>query len=265
MPELIENESFVLIFLDGKRNWIRRVRAGETFHSNKGQIQYDDLIGNPYGRVVKSHSGISFQIHKPSLTDIQTSIGKNVPISTNIVYPKDAGTFLIESSIGAGSEVVEAGTGSGALTLVLAHAVGPTGKVYSYESREDIYQTAKKSLEKYISIENIVMHNQDIIEGIEEKDVDAVVLDLATPWDVVEHAYGALKPSHYFASYSPTINQVMKTHEALDTCGQWGMIKTLEVLQREIRVKPNATRPKTWMVGHTGYMTFARKLYEGYS
>jgi tRNA (adenine57-N1/adenine58-N1)-methyltransferase len=265
MSDLIKNGSYVLIFLDGKRNWIREVKEDGTFHSNKGQIQYNDLIGTSYGRVVKSHSGIQFQIHKPSLTDIQTSMGKKTRISTNIVYPKDAGIILIESSIGAGSEVVEAGTGSGALTFVLANAVGSTGKVYTYEAREDIYQTAKMTLEKYTPTKNIIMHNKDILEGVEEKDVDAVVLDLATPWEVVEHAFNALKPSHYFASYSPTINQVMKTHEALSIDGQWGMLKTLEVLQREIRVKPNATRPKTWMVAHTGYMTFARKLYDGYS
>lgn len=265
MPALIENGSYVLIFLDGKRNWIRKVSAGETFHSNKGQIQYDDLIGAPYGRVVKSHSGILFQIHKPSLTDIQTSMGKNARISTNIVYPKDAGTILIEGSIGAGCEVVEAGTGSGALTVVLANAVGSNGKVYTYESRDEMYQATKKNLEKYSATENIIMHNKDVLDGIEEKDVDAVVLDLATPWEVVEHSYDALKPSHYFISYSPTIDQVIRTHEALQSHGNWGMIKTLEVLQREIRVKPNATRPKTWMVAHTGYMTFARKLYEGYS
>jgi len=265
MSNLIENGSYVLIFLDSKRNWIRKVIEGETFHSNKGQIQYDDLIGAPYGRVVKSHSGILFQVHKPSLTDIQTSMGKNARISTNIIYPKDAGTILIEGSIGAGSEVVEAGTGSGALTLVLANSVGSIGKVYTYENRDDMYQAAKKTLEKYTSAENITMHKKDILEGIEEKDVDAVVLDLATPWEVVEHAFVALKPSHHFVSYSPTINQVIRTHEALQMQGQWGMIKTLEVLQREIRVKPNATRPKTWMVAHTGYLTFARKLCEGYS
>lgn len=265
MSELIENGSYVLIFLDGKRNWIRKAIEGETFHSNKGQIQYDDLTGTPYGRVVKSHSGILFQIHKPSLTDIQTSIGKNTRISTNIVYPKDAGTILIEGSIGAGSLVVEAGTGSGALTSVLANSVGSTGKVYTYESRSEMFQIAKKNLEKYTSLENIIMHNKDILDGIQEMDVDVVVLDLATPWEVVEHAYNSLKSSHYFVSYSPTINQVMRTHEALQSKGQWGMIKTLEILQREIRVKENATRPKTWMVGHTGYLTFARKLLEGFS
>lgn len=265
MSDLIENGSYVLIFLDGKRNWIRKVVEGETFHSNKGQIQFDDLIGAPYGRVVKSHSGISFQIHKPSLTDIQTSMGKNMQISTNIVYPKDAGTILIEGSIGAGSEVVEAGTGSGALTIVLSNSVGPTGKVYTYENRDDMYQAAKKTIEKYVSVENIIMHNKDILEGMEESDVDAVVLDLATPWEVVDLAFEALRPSHYFVSYSPTIDQVIRTHEALQLHGHWGMLKTLEILQREIRVKPNATRPKTWMIAHTGYLTFARKLHEGYS
>ncbi len=104
------------------------------------------------------------------------------------------------------------------------------------------------------------MHHKDILEGIEEELVDAIVLDLATPWEVVEDAHRALKPSHMLASYSPTIEQSMKTCKVLAEAGKWGMVKTLEVLQREIMVREGKTRPTTWMVGHTGYMTFARAM-----
>jgi tRNA (adenine57-N1/adenine58-N1)-methyltransferase len=180
--------------------------------------------------------------------------------NTQIIYSKDAGAILSEAGIGAGSRVVESGTGSGALTWVLSNAVGDSGHVYTYEIREDMHTSAKKNLEKYAHINRITMHHQDILKGIKEKEIDAVVLDLATPWDVVNVAHEALRPSHFLVSYSPTIEQVMKTCKALSLEGKWGMIKTIEVLQREIMVRENKTRPTTWMVGHTGYMTFARKM-----
>ncbi len=256
MRDLIEDGDFIYIFLDAKRNWIRKVETGEAFHSNKGIIQYDDLIGRPFGLKAESHSGAVFQIHKPNQTDVQISMGRN----TQIVYPKDAGTILIECEIVAGSRVVETGTGSGALTGILARAVGPAGHVYTYEVREDMFKGAKRNLQRHGLTGNITMHHKDVLDGIEEKDVDAVVLDLATPWDVVDAAHSALKPSRMLASYSPTIEQSMKTCKALGSAGNWGMIKTLEVLQREIMVREGKTRPTTWMVGHTGYMTFARSL-----
>ncbi|MCF2136591.1 MAG: tRNA (adenine-N1)-methyltransferase [Candidatus Thorarchaeota archaeon] len=258
MPDTIQDGSLVYIFLDAKRNWIRRVKEGEGFHSNKGIIQYDDLIGRPYGIRVRSHSGHEFQIHRPSPTDVQIAMGRN----TQIVYPKDAATILIQTGIGAGSRVVESGTGSGALTGILARAVGREGQVYTYEIREDMYRGAKKNLEKYGLTDNVTMYNQDILEGIHETEVDAVVLDLATPWLLVDEAHRALKPSHVLASYSPTIEQVMKTCKAMGESGKWGMVKTLEIMEREIMVRENKTRPTTWMVAHTGYMTFARSLAE---
>jgi tRNA (adenine57-N1/adenine58-N1)-methyltransferase len=256
MQDQIQDGSHVFIFLDAKRNWIRRVVAGEEFHSNRGIIKFDDLIGKPYGMRIKSHSGTIFQIHRPSPTDIQITMGRN----TQIVYPKDAGIILIEAGIGAGSRVVESGTGSGALTSILSRAVGPSGHVYTYEIREDMYGGAKKNLEKNGLIDNITMYNLDILEGIKEEDLDAVVLDLATPWELTDEAHRVLKPSRCIASYSPTIEQTMKTCKALGENGKWGMIKTLEVLQREIMVRENKTRPATWMVAHTGYITFARTM-----
>ncbi|MFX1485111.1 MAG: tRNA (adenine-N1)-methyltransferase, partial [Promethearchaeota archaeon] len=252
----IQDGCHVFIFLDAKRNWIRSVSAGEEFHSNRGIIKYDDIIGKPYGIRIESHSGTIFQIHRPSPTDIQISMGRN----TQIVYPKDAGVIIVEAGIGAGSRIVESGTGSGALTGILARAVGPSGHVYTYEIREDMYKGAKKNLEKYGLTDNVTMYNQDILEGIKEDNLDAVVLDLATPWELTDEVHRVLRPSRFIVSYSPTIEQTMKTCSALAQDGKWGMIKTLEVLQREIMVRENKTRPTTWMVAHTGYMTFARTM-----
>lgn len=232
------------------------MEKGEEFHSNKGIIKFDDIIGKPFGIRVESHSGTVFQIHRPSQTDIQISMGRN----TQIVYPKDAGTILIETGVVAGSRIVESGTGSGALTSILARAVGPSGHVYTYEIREDMYRGAKKNLDRYGLLENVTMHNRDILEGIEEENLDAIIFDLATPWNLVNEAHRVLRPSCILASYSPTIEQSMKVCKALGEGGKWGMIKTLEVLQREIMVREERTRPTTWMVAHTGYMTFARSI-----
>ncbi|MHA1902697.1 MAG: tRNA (adenine-N1)-methyltransferase [Candidatus Thorarchaeota archaeon] len=258
MPETIQDGDTVYIFLDAKRTWLRKVKAGEKFHSNKGIIEFDDIIGRPFGIKVESHSGKIFQVHKPSQNDIQISLGRN----TQIIYPKDAATIINQTGICAGSRVVESGTGSGSLTWIISRAVGSEGHVYTYEIRQDMYEGARKNLERYADMNRITMHAKDIIDGIEEQDVDAVVLDLATPWLLVGEAHRVLKSSHFIASYSPTMEQVMKTCKALGEEGKWGLIKTLEVLQREIMVRENKTRPTTWMVGHTGYMTFARKLAE---
>ncbi len=256
MQDLIQDGDLVFIFLDGKRNWIRRVKAGESFHSNKGILAFDDMIGRPFGHKMESHAGIIFQVHRPSHTDIQVAMGRN----TQIIYPKDAATILVQASIGAGSRVVESGTGSAALTGILARAVGPTGHVYTYEIREDMYIGAQKNLTKFGLTDNVTQHHQDILEGIKEENIDAIVLDLATPWLLVDEAHRALKSSCYLASYSPTIEQTMKTCKAMSEEGKWGMIKTLEIFQREIMVRENKTRPTTWMVAHTGYMTFARTM-----
>ncbi|MDF1538206.1 MAG: tRNA (adenine-N1)-methyltransferase [Candidatus Thorarchaeota archaeon] len=256
MPEYIQDGSFVFIFLDAKRTWIRRVKQGEKFHSNKGIIDYDDLIGRPFGIKIESHSGKVFQIHKPSQNDIQITLGRN----TQIIYPKDAATIINEAGICSGSRVVESGTGSGSLTWILSQAVGSTGHVYTYEIREDMHEGAKKNLERYADMNRITMYQQDVLEGIHEQDIDAVIFDLATPWLAVDEAHRVLKPSHFLVSYSPTIEQVMKTCAAMGESGNWGMIKTLEILERDIMVREGKTRPTTWMIGHTGYITIARAL-----
>lgn len=256
MPDTIQDGSYVYIFLDAKRNWIRKVKEGEKFHSNKGIIDYSDVIGRPYGIKVTSHSGTVFQIHKPSQNDIQISMGRN----TQIIYPKDAATIISGAGICSGSRVVESGTGSGSLAWVLSQAVGPDGHVYTYEIREDMHNGARKNLEKHADMNRITMYLQDIMEGIHETDLDAVILDLATPWLAVEQVHDALKPSHFAVSYSPTIEQVMKTCKAMGETGKWGMLRTVEVLEREIMVREGKTRPTTWMIAHTGYITFARAL-----
>jgi tRNA (adenine57-N1/adenine58-N1)-methyltransferase len=164
------------------------------------------------------------------------------------------------SGIGPGSRVVESGTGTGSLTTALAHYVGSTGKVYTYELREEFQKNAAKNLQRSKLIDNVEMKSGDVtITGYDERDVDAVILDLAVPWLVVPHAYAALKTSGVIVSFSPTIDQVVRTTEALRE-SSFVFIETVECLMRTMQVERGKTRPNTMMTGHTGYITHARKI-----
>ena len=253
MPELIE-EDYVLLYLDSRRTYLVKIRRGESFHTHKGFIKLEELIGKEYGSTVASSIGVEFIALKPLLRDyIMKSVRK-----TQITYPKDIALIIMFSGIGSGSRVVEAGTGTGALTTALAHYVKPNGKVYSYEIREDFLKTAEKNLKRAGLLEYVELKKKDVTAGIDEAEVDAVILDLATPWLVIPHAYTAIKPSGTIVSFSPTIDQVVKTVEALKE-NRFVNIETVECLMRWMQVERGKTRPQTLMTGHTGYITFARK------
>jgi tRNA (adenine57-N1/adenine58-N1)-methyltransferase len=231
-----------------------KVEAGKSFHTHKGFIKFDDLIGKDYGSCILSSLGVEFTALKPLLRDlIMKSVRK-----TQITYPKDIALIVMFSGIGPGSRVAEAGTGTGALTTALAYYVKPDGKVYSYEIREEFLKTAEKNLKRAGLVDFVELKNKDITAGIDESDVDAVILDLATPWLVVPHAYNALKPCGTIVSFSPTIDQVVKTVEALNENG-FVDLETVECLMRGMQTERGKTRPQTLMTGHSGYITFARK------
>lgn len=260
MENLIKIGDYVLIVYGDRGRWLVQVKEGETFHTNKGYVAFDSIIGKPYGSSVQSSQDRTFLIFTPTPADLLLKTVRK----TQIIYPKDASFILICTGIGPGSRVVEAGAGSGGLTSVLAYYVRPNGKVYSYELREEFLKKARKTLSRAGLEYFVELKNQDIIEGIDEKNVDSIVLDLPTPWDVVPVARVALKAEGTFASLSPTISQVQNTVNSLKQHG-FGDINTFELLLRpwKISVKKGtfeATRPRTQMVGHSGFLTFARKL-----
>jgi tRNA (adenine57-N1/adenine58-N1)-methyltransferase len=253
--EIISEGDYVLIYLDARRTYMIKMEAGKTFHTHKGYLKLDEVIGKPYGEPIKSSLGINFTTLKPALTDYIMKSSRN----TQITYPKDAALIVMFSGIGPGSRVVESGTVTGALTTALAHYVGPTGKVYTYEFRSEFQKNAAKNLQRSKLIDHVELKSGDVTQGIEERDLDAVVLDLAVPWLVVSHAYEALKPSGIIVSFSPTIDQVVKTTEALRENG-FVFIETIECMMRAMQVERGKTRPQTLMTGHTGYITHARKI-----
>ncbi|MEM0083079.1 MAG: tRNA (adenine-N1)-methyltransferase [Candidatus Nezhaarchaeales archaeon] len=251
--DVISEGSYVLLYLNGKRKYLTKVERGRVLHTHKGYVVMDSLIGLRYGSRVKSNIGVDFVALQPTPWDYVLKVARR----TQIIYPKDMALMIFKLGLRPGMRVVEAGTGSGALTCALAFFVRP-GVVYSYDIDPRFQEVARKNLERAGLLDYVVLKAKDITQGIDEEDVDAVVLDMATPWLVVPHARKALKGAGHFVSFSPTVNQVEKTVLELRRHG-FIDIKVYELLLREVKVEEGAVRPETLMIGHTGYITFARK------
>lgn len=251
---MIREGDYVLMALDNKRQWLVKTEKDKKLHTHKGVVDLNEIIGSEYGCCVTSNTGVEFMVFYPLTKDFALKVNRK----TQIVYPKDAAIIITYAGIGAGSRVLEAGTGSGALAIMLANIVRPSGRVYSYEIEEERIKIAEKNIKKAGLADYIEIKNKDVTQGIDEENIDAVILDLATPWIAVPHAYKALKGGGIFVSYSPTIEQTQKTAYALKT--GFGLITTVECLVRSILVRENMTRPATLMIGHTAYITFARKV-----
>jgi tRNA (adenine57-N1/adenine58-N1)-methyltransferase len=245
----------VILYLDKKRTYMVRVEAEKKFHTHKGFIEMGELIGKPYGSHVVTSLGVKFYALQPFVRDRILKTDRR----TQVLYPKDIGFLLFQLDLGSGCQVVEAGTGSGALTMALANAIRPEGRVYSYEINPRFQEVASRNIERAGLSDYVVLKVGDVTEGITEDGVDAVVLDMATPWIVVPFAYEALTGGGAFASFSPTIEQVMKTVSAIKKY-PFIDIETVELILRNITVAENKTRPQTRMIGHTGYLTTARKV-----
>ena len=239
----------------GRKRFLMRLQAGELQHTHRGLIPHDDLIGQTPGTPMSTHLGSPYVALPPSLHDIIMSIRRR----SQIVYPKDIGYILLKLNVGPGSRVLECGTGSGALSIALAHAVRPDGRVYSYEQREDMLDTARNNLMNAGLLEWVELKQRDAAEGFDERDVDALFLDVRTPWDYLSQAWEALGEGGFFGAIVPTANQVTALIEALDAHG-FHSIEVCEILVRFYKAVPERLRPQDRMVGHTGYLIFARRL-----
>ncbi len=255
LSEIIEDGSDVLIVLDSRKRWLTKAITGKQFHCHKGFFDFDQIMGKPYGISVKTNKSIELTIYKPIPSDFL----KQIPHSSQIIYTKDAGLILLNGGIHPGCIVLEAGTGSGALTSILAKYVGSEGHVYTYENREDAYNNAKKNLERLGLESQVTMKFQDASNGFDEQKVDAVVLDLGDPCEIIPHARTALKSGGVITIFMPTYNQIERVYVQLEEYN-FGDIQALELILRGIQLKRNAIRPNTRMIGHTGFLIFARKL-----
>ncbi len=228
---------------------------GEQIHTHRGFLRHDDLIGKPWGSRVFSHQGSPFFLLQPSLADLLTDLPRN----TQIMYPKDIGFILTSMSIGPGQLVVEAGTGSGSMTIALAHAVGPQGRVVTYEKRPEFTALARKNLTRLGLEKRVEFKVRDLSAGCDETDADAFFLDLPDPWEYMEQVRTALKPGGFFCNLVPTFNQVENLLRALRR-SYFAFVEVCEILLRYYKPEPGRLRPTDRMVAHTGYLTFARKI-----
>ncbi len=246
--------TLVLLLSEKGKRFIVRLSPGKRFETQFGYIKHEDIMGKPFGSEVQSHLGHRFLLLEPSTFDLIQSI----PRITQIIYPKDAGYIVLKLNLMPGKRVVEAGTGSGALTLVMARAVMPSGKVYSYEVRPEMLRFAQRTLEMAGVLDYVELKERDIAQGFDERDVDALFLDLRTPWEYLAQAREALKPGGFFGALVPTANQVISLLEGLENHG-FADVEVEELLLRSYRAVHERLRPDDRMVAHTGYLIFARK------
>lgn len=244
------------LLLGPKRRWrIVRLQPGQTVQTHRGFITHDDLIGLPWGSQVTTHLGHPYLLLVPSVHDLLLRLRR----TTQIVYPKEAGYILLKMNIGPGRRVIEAGTGSGGLTLVLAHAVRPDGRVYSYETRAEMQRLARHNLERIGLTDVVEFKLRDIAEGFDETGVDALFLDLPNPWDYLQQTHAALTNGGHFGTILPTVNQVSRLLSALEQA-PFGLLEVEEILLRPYKTVPARLRPADRMVAHTGFLIFARTL-----
>ena len=237
------------------KNFIFPLVPGGDFQTHRGVLKHDDLIGLPWGSQVFSHMGSPFFLLQPALGDLLVDL----PRTTQILYPKDIGFILVTMGIGPGQRILEAGSGSGAMTIALAYAVGTEGKVYSYEQREDMHNLARKNLVRVGLDAHVDFKLRDIAEGIDETDVDAFFLDVPNPYDYLAQVRAALKPGGFFCTILPTFNQVEKTLHTLRRY-RFAFFETCEILLRYYKSEPTRLRPTDRMVAHTGFLIFARRI-----
>lgn len=221
-----------------------------------GVLDPSTLVKKEYGKQLKIGNK-SFWILTPSLQDKLQSLSRRA----QIILPRDASHILMNCTIESGHTILEAGMGSGSLTIALANAVAPSGKVISYDIREDFIEHAMKNVKKAKMEQYVFPKLKDVTKGIDEKELNAVIIDIPNPYDAVKTSWNALKIGGYFCSYSPLTSQVEKTVMKLHK-HNFIEIKTFENIQREMVVSVKGTRPSFNMLGHTGYLTFARKVLQ---
>jgi tRNA (adenine57-N1/adenine58-N1)-methyltransferase len=246
-----------LIQLVGLRHksFIFPLQPGGDFHTHRGILQHDDLIGLPWGSQVFSHLGAPFFLLQPALGDLLLDLKRN----TQILYPKDIGFILITMGIGPGQTVIEAGTGSGSMTIALAYAVGPDGRVVSYEQREEMQNLARKNIARTGLASRVDFKLRDIQEGFDETDADAFFLDVPNPYDYISQVRAALKPGGFFCGIVPTVNQAEILLRALRR-NRFAFLEMCEVLLRYYKPEPDRLRPTDRMVAHTGFLIFGRRI-----
>lgn len=249
---LAVGERVLLVDPRGRR-YLVRLAAGGTFHTHSGIVHHDDVVGCDEGCTVAATTGRRFFVFRPTLADVVLKM----PRGAQVIYPKDLGAILLSADIGPGTRVLEAGVGSGALSLAMLRA---GAEVVGYEVRPDFAQQARANVTAFLGTETAYrVEERDVYQGIDESALDRVVLDLPEPWRVLDHAREALRAGGILLAYLPSITQVVQLRSGLEASG-FGLAETAELLRRTWHVEARSVRPDHRMVAHTGFLTTARRL-----
>ena len=252
-----DGEQVLLIDQRGKRHLIF-LRKSETFHSDRGWISHDAVIGQPEGTWVRSSMGLRYVALRPTLAEFVL----DMPRGAQVIYPKDLAMILFWADVYPGCRVLEAGMGSGALTLALLRAVGPDGRVITFEQREEFARRALANIHmRSGEVTNLTVRLGPVEDGVaDEEPVDRVLLDLPEPWKLTQAMARVLRPGGIFLSYVPTIIQAQQTAETLGRDRHWALVETFETLYRPWNIEGQSVRPFHRMVAHTGFITVARRV-----
>lgn len=231
------------------------INKSKEFHSDLGIIKEEQIANASYGDTLITHLNKEFKVLKPNINDFIDLMERRC----SILIQKDIGIVIAKTGVGSKSRILDAGTGAGAIALNFGNIVGPEGHVYSYEIREDFAEIAKSNISSFGLDDIITVKNEDVKEGIDENNLDLIFLDLIQPYEIFEDVYESLAIGGYLAVYAPYIDQVKTSYQIAKKIGFRNLV-IVETLEREIEVREQGTRPKTRMVGHSGYLLFGRKL-----
>ena len=249
----LEADERVLLIDAKERRYLVTLKRGSAFHTHAGIVQHDDVIDAVEGSTIRSNTERSFLVLRPTLSDVVLKM----PRGAQVIYPKDLGAILMQADVGPGMRVLEAGVGSGALSMTLLRA---GCSIIAYEIREDFALQAIKNVHDMLGPDvDYDVRIRDVTVGIDEVNLDRIILDMPEPWDVVTHAEASLRPGGIFLAYLPTINQTQKVRDVLHQ-HSFGLEETVEILRRTWHIDGRSVRPDHRMVAHTGFLTSARRL-----
>lgn len=245
----------VLLRRSERESLLLPLRAGPQAIEGRGVIDLSDRIGSVPGSAIE-WAGATYRLFRPTLSDRLDHLRRKA----QIVTPKDAQHLLYLAGVAPGDRVAEAGSGSGSLTLFLAHAVGPSGRVVSYDRREDFLRVARANVAASGFSARVEFRERDVqLDGFDPEGFDAILLDLAEPWAVLDSAISALGPGGRLCAYTPTYNQLERTVQAMRSSGL-EEVESVELLERALHVGAQGTRPEFDMLGHTGFLSRGRRV-----
>ncbi len=251
---IVKEGDYALIYLKPRKTWLVKIQEKNKIHTHAGYLDGEVILGKEYGSRIVSSTGNEFVVLRPIIVDYLMKASR----PTQIVYPKDLGVIAAWTGLSPGQIVVEAGTGRGSLTCFAANLVRPEGHVYSYEKREEFMPFAKKNIERSGLSDYVTLIHGNAAKGVDQREADVSFIDVGDPWLLVGTMKAALRGGGTLASISPTVNQVEKVTTELIGYG-FVNVETIEIMHRNMEIREGMSRPSMRMVGHTAYLTFARK------